>query len=85
MSWELQIAKNAKKSLKLFPKKDADKILSALEDFFNSPYSGDIEKIEGEENTWRKRVGNYRIIYDIDKNNKIISVRIISRRASNTY
>ena len=64
---------------------DAEKILSALEDFFSNPYFGDIEKIEGEENTWRRRVGNYRIIYDIDKNNKIISVRIISRRASNTY
>ena len=85
MIWELQIAKSAKKNLKLFPKKDAEKILSALEDFFSNPYFGDIEKIEGEENTWRRRVGNYRIIYDIDKNNKIISVRIISRRASNTY
>lgn len=85
MIWELQIAKSAKKNLKLFPKKDTDKILSALEDFFNNPYSGDIEKIEGEENTWRRRIGNYRIIYDIDKDNKIISVRTISRRASNTY
>lgn len=85
MSWELQISKSAKKNLKLFPKKDAEKILSALEDFFSNPYPGDIEKIAGEENTWRRRVGNYRIIYDIDKNSKVISVRIISRRASNTY
>src|SRR3989338_19215 len=80
-----EISKSAKKNLKLFHKKDAEKILSALEDFFSNPYSGDIEKIAGEENTWRRRVGNYRIIYDIDKNSKVISVRIISRRASNTY
>lgn len=85
MIWELQIAKSAKKNLKSFPKKDTLKILSVLEDFLNNPYLGDIEKIEGEINTWRRRVGNYRIIYDIDKNNKLILVRIISRRASNTY
>lgn len=85
MIWELQIAKSVKKNLKSFPKKDAVKILSVLEDFCSNPYFGDIEKIEGEENTWRRRVGNYRIIYDIDKKNKIISIRVISRRTSNTY
>ena len=30
-----------------------------------NPYAGDIKKMEGEEYVWRRRVGAYRIFYEI--------------------
>lgn len=85
MIWELQIAKAAKKNLRKFPKKDQRRVVFALRDFVNNPYFGDIEKIEGEANTWRRRIGNYRIIYDINIKNNLVLIRDIRRRTSTTY
>jgi len=51
----------------------------------NSPYVGDIEKIAGEMHTWRRRVGNYRILYELDAGEKLISVVDIRRRTTSTY
>jgi len=40
----------------------------------------DIKKIEGEADTYRVRIGIYRLIYFVDKGNKIIHVLKIERR-----
>jgi len=29
------------------------------------PFRGDIKRLKGQPNSWRRRVGNYRIIYDL--------------------
>ena len=85
MSWSVNIAGSARKAVKRFSAKDQERILEALGGFTANPYAGDVEKIAGEVNTWRRRVGNYRMVYDIDVRNKLVEVRIIKRRASNTY
>ncbi len=40
----------------------------------------DIKKIEGEMDTYRVRIGVYRLIYFVDKDNKIIHALKIERR-----
>ena len=85
MSWQVHIAKSAKKNLKHFLQKYQDHILLALRELAVNPYAGDIEKIGGEQNTWRRRVGSYRILYEINVASKLISVRTIDRQTSNTY
>jgi len=40
----------------------------------------DIRKIGGTENTYRARIGDYRVIYFIDKPNKIIHILKLERR-----
>lgn len=49
------------------------------------PFIGDIEKMKGEENVWRRRVGSYRIFYEVLKDQKIIYINDLKRRTSNTY
>ena len=85
MNWLVNLAGGAYKAVRHFPAKDQRMIMGALDGLVLNPYSGDIEKIAGEINTWRRRVGNYRMIYDIDVGNKSVEVRIIKRRTSNTY
>ena len=41
--------------------------------------------MSGEDNVWRKRVGAYRIRYELIKEEKIIYVFQIERRTSKTY
>lgn len=85
MIWKLHIAKSAVKKLRRLPQKDSERIAIVLREFVSDPYFGDIEKIEGETSAWRRRVGNYRILYEINGIDKLISVRDIRRRTSKTY
>jgi len=49
------------------------------------PYFGDIKKMKGERNAWRRRVGVYRIFYDIKLDQRIILVFDLDKRDGNTY
>jgi mRNA-degrading endonuclease RelE of RelBE toxin-antitoxin system len=49
------------------------------------PFSGDVLKLEGEGNRWRRRVGNYRIFFSVDMTARTVDVTGIVRRASTTY
>ncbi len=85
MNWEVHIHTKATKELSKFPKKDKERIIEVLLGFKDNPYSGDLEKIDGEKNTWRRRVGSFRILYDVNIGLKLVEIRKIKRRASNTY
>lgn len=85
MSWVLITNKVVKKQLQRIPKKDKEKIITVIGDFIINPYAGDIEKMEGERNVWRRRVGSYRIFYEILNNKNIIYVFEVVRRTSITY
>lgn len=85
MNWRLQIAKSAQKSLANFPTKDQQRILAALELMGTNPFMGDIVRLKGEPKTWRRRVGNYRIFFDVDPIFRIVDIVEITRRTSTTY
>lgn len=85
MRWEIKIARRALKEIKRIPKKDAERLLFVLEGLIENPYQGDIEKIRGEDNIWRRRVGNYRILYQILPEQKYIEVFDVRRRTTTTY
>ena len=85
MNWELRIGRSARKNLARFPKKDQINIAKAFREFIFSPFIGDIQKIRGEKDIWRRRIGSYRVIYEIDLKQNIISVLDIRRRTSVTY
>ena len=84
-SWDLQVDPNVFKSLKKFPRKDAEAILNVIKLLPLNPYFGDIQKMEGTENTWRRRVGVFRIFYKIKVFDKVILIFHVERRTSKTY
>lgn len=84
-NWRIAVADSAKKNFKRFPENDLKRIKEAIDQMESNPFCGDIVKLSGEENVWRKRVGNYRIIFEIMMSEKIIYIYEIKRRASKTY
>lgn len=84
-SWRVALADLAKKQLRRIPAKDRERISKALETFEGDPWSGDVYKLSGDEISWRRRVGNYRIIFDILSAERTIFVYDIRRRTSSTY
>lgn len=84
-SWELKVRDKVFKTLAKFPKKERAHLIETIEALPSGPYIGDIEKMRGEENTWRRRIGAYRIFYEIRMPEQVIYVYGIERRTSKTY
>lgn len=85
MSWHLKLAQRARKALVKFPAKDRARILDALEEMSRNPFSGDIVQLKAERASWRRRVGNYRILFDVYPEQFTVEVVDIVRRTSVTY
>ena len=73
-SWVLQIDPAVLKSLKKFPQKDNQRIITGIESLPTNPYSGDIQKMKGGKDVWRRRVGSYRVFYEILLENRTYAV-----------
>lgn len=83
--WELLIAKPAQKQLDRVPKKDYEYLWAALNAMRLDLWSGDIARLKGQRFGWRRRVGNWRILYDLDPERRCVTVQAVERRTSTTY
>ncbi len=84
-TWVLQIDPSVSKSLKKFPTFDNRRILTVIESLTDNPFTGDIQKMKGEQNVWRRRIGSYRLFYELLQNQSIIHIYHVERRTSQTY
>jgi len=84
-SWDLQVDPGVFKELERIPAKNARMILEVIRLLSTNPYFGDIQKMKGEDETWRRRVGAYRIFYKVKTAEKVILVFRAERRSSKTY
>ena len=71
--------------MRRLPRHEIERIERVIDAMETYPFGGDIVKLGGEENTWRRRVGNYRILFKIPSREKIIFIREVVRRTSSTY
>jgi len=85
MGWKVIVNDTANKQLKRIPRWDVERLIAAINEFASNPFAGDIEKMEGEKTVWRRRMGAYRIIYEIRKEKRIVYVSDVRRRTSKTY
>jgi mRNA interferase RelE/StbE len=85
MAWNLQLSGPAQKDFQKLPSNDQARVKAALIAMQNNPFRGDIKRLKGQPMAWRRRVGSYRIIYDLHVKEQIIMVAGILRRTSTTY
>lgn len=74
MIYQISIERIAAKSLEKIQKSDRDKIIRAIQKLAQDPKPLGYKKLTGRDG-FRVRVGNYRIIYEI--NNHLCSILII--------
>jgi mRNA interferase RelE/StbE len=85
MIWNLLLTGPAQKEFQKLPPKDQARVKAALLSIQQDPFRGDIKRLKGQNTAWRRRVGNYRIIYDLHIEEHLIVVAGILRRTSTTY
>ncbi len=81
MKYLLQIRKQALKELEHLTVKTNKQITDAIDQLADNPRPTGCKKLKGEqEEFWRIRVGDYRIIYTIEDKIRIIEIRKIGHR-----
>jgi len=84
MSWQLELTGPPQKEFRKLPSKDQQRVKKALLDMQEDPFRGDVKRLKGT-SAWRRRVGSYRIIYDLHFESRLVVVAGILRRTSTTY
>ena len=85
MLWNLAVVRSAEKQLKKIPAADQKRIVAALDQMRTDPLSGDVVRLNAMDQALRRRVGNYRIFFDIYPAEQLVVVSAIVRRSSTTY
>ena len=85
MNWILLVAKPAQRDLETLPKRDQARLERTLDALQTDPFSGDGDIKRLHPPGWRRRVGSYRIFYDLHLDERRIVVTAIKRRTSTTY
>lgn len=83
--WGLQVDTSVLRALRKFPPRDLAAILQTLRLLPTDPFFGDIQKLKGLDNSWRRRIGAYRIFYKLLTVTRTVLVFRIERRTSRTY
>lgn len=85
MLWTVFVTKYVDKQLSRLPAKQKERILSAVYRMKLDPFSQDVLRLKNEVKAWRLRVGNYRILFEILYEKRIVFVYDVVRRTSTTY
>jgi mRNA interferase RelE/StbE len=85
MTWGLVITEPAARRLRDLPPSDRRRINAGFETMRENPYSGDVRFLRGTNGALRRRVGDWRILFELYKDQHLIVIFAIKRRGSNTY
>lgn len=78
--FSISFTKSAAKELKSLEKKEIAKILSKIELLAENPRIKDSKKLQGNNQFWRLRSGNYRKVYSINDELFLVIIKIIRHR-----
>ena len=80
MTYQVEITPAAKRQVKKLVKQTQELIIQRLEQLADKPRPPGVLKMEGEENLYRVRVGDYRVIYQIQDRILLIVVVKVGHR-----
>ncbi|MFN3420533.1 MAG: type II toxin-antitoxin system RelE family toxin [Armatimonadota bacterium] len=79
MKYSVFLASRAIRDYRKLPKEVQERISQALEKLRENPRPHGCEKVIGSD-SWRIRIGDYRIIFKVDDENKTVTVTRIGHR-----
>ena len=79
-SFEIQWRNSIKKDLRSLPRQEASRIVSAVSELANDPLPHGSQKLSGSERTYRIRVGDYRVVYEVYADLRIVEIQRVRHR-----
>ncbi len=79
-SFSLQWRKSTRKDLRGIPREAVSRIIAGVEKLAEEPLPHGSEKLSGSERTYRIRVGDYRVVYELLRDAKIVEIQRVRHR-----
>jgi mRNA interferase RelE/StbE len=87
--YRLEVSVAAKRDLQRLQDRmrasEYEHLLDEIESLIEDPRPQGIRKIQGEERTYRIRVGDFRVLYEMSDNTNIVEILQVGRRNEATY
>lgn len=81
MSYEVKFSRGAKKQFRKLPIDVQQRIQTKINDLAIEPRPNWVKKLQADDNSYRIRVGDYRVVYEIDDDVLIVTVIKIGHRS----
>ena len=78
--YRVQVARSARKQLESLDNALIARIVSHIDALVNNPRPRGCRKLRGENNLWRLRVGDYRVIYAISDRERVVDISAVRNR-----
>ena len=79
-SFNLQWRTSTKKDLRRLPRDAISRIVAEVAKLADEPLPRGSEKLTGSERTYRIRVGDYRIVYELLRDAKVVEIQRVRHR-----
>jgi len=73
-SFEIFWKSSAERDLRKIDRQYIPQILRAVESLAENPFPNQLRKLRGSESSYRIRVGSYRVIYQVDSPNRVVTI-----------
>ena len=83
-TFQIEWKKSALRELKQLDRKIIPRVISVVESLSTDPFPSGARKLQGSDNTYRIRVGQYRIVYEIFQA-RIVIVILRVRHSKDAY
>lgn len=78
--YKVVVSRTASKELADLPTQVVNRVIPAIKNLAENPRPPGSKKLKGEQDTWRIRIGDYRVVYTIDDTIRIVDIRKIGHR-----
>lgn len=79
-SYKIQVKNSAEQDLSRIDQMQVPRIIKSIESLSDDPFPAQHRKLHGSEQGYRLRIGDYRVIYQVDTQAKMITVYHIRHR-----
>ena len=79
-TYQIEWKRSAIKELEKLPRPMISKIVSAVGNLSSNPHPSGVRKLVGSEDSYRIRVGDYRVLYNIIENRLFIEIVRVGHR-----
>jgi mRNA interferase RelE/StbE len=80
MPYELYVERHAEKDLNKLPPQLFSQITAKIKELVSNPHPQGSIKIKGSQKDWRLRIGDYRVLYEINNTTKTITIMRVKHR-----
>ena len=80
MAYRLFIRRSAEKEVAALPTKVRDRVIQAIRELTTTPRPPGCKKLSGQHGAWRIRIGDYRLVYEVNDAAQLVEVRVVAHR-----